>query len=166
MASPAPLVASLGQSARGDDGVGPEVVQKLAQVGPPEVRYLDAAGDPTRLLAAWSDAPIAWIVDAARAPPGSPALPGRVRRLDGTATVLPGEVVLTSSHALSLAETLALGRALGQLPQHLVIYAVEGSNFERKVGLGPAVKAAAGRLVARLVSEIQNELRRRSMLHA
>ena len=53
----------------------------------------------------------------------------------------------SSSHGLGLADAVALGKALGRLPNHLVVIGVEGATFEG-VGLSPqvsdAVDAAVG----------------------
>jgi len=53
----------------------------------------------------------------------SAAAPGTVRRLDPTELSLRAENL--SSHAFGVAETLALGARLGQLPPELHLFGIE-----------------------------------------
>ena len=43
-----------------------------------------------------------------------------------------------SSHALGLPQTYALGHALGQIPDQLVVFTVEVADADHGVGLTPA----------------------------
>ncbi len=67
------------------------------------------------------------LIDAARLPPGSPPiveLPWRD---------LARHAAPHSSHALGVAETLALGEALGLLPERLTVWAVDLRQGEAAV---------------------------------
>ncbi len=61
----------------------------------------------------------------------------------------------SSTHGIGLAQTLALARALGQLPAKLKILAISGTRFQPNDRLSPEVKAAAHKLAQRLVAEHQ-----------
>ena len=66
----------------------------------------------------------------------------------GTIHVWAGEPELRSrprsagSHALGLAEAIALGRALDRLPTRMVVVGVEARDTDLGHGLSPAVAAA------------------------
>lgn len=143
------VVIGIGNSFRRDDGVGVAVSDRIAERRPPGVRVLSATGEPAALLEAWAGAARAVVVDAAA---GEGCQPGRVRRwsaddLDAATTVL-------SSHALGLAQTTALGRALGRMPAELVVFTVEVADTGHGVGLTPAVAAAIPEVVDAVLVEL------------
>ena len=59
----------------------------------------------------------------------------------------------TGSHALGVADAIALGRALDRLPQTLVVVGVEVGDTSPGHGLSPAVTAAVADVVA-VIAEI------------
>ena len=157
-------VIGVGNEFRRDDGVGWAVVEQLrkrAEAGPhpSDTVWATCDGDPGRLIALWESAALAVVVDAAHAHPGTP---GRVHRLELDAQRLDGPRT-TSSHGLGLGEAVELARVLGLLPDHLVVYAVEGADGSFGTGLSPAVAAAVDPLVTAVEGELarhQDELAR------
>lgn len=150
-------VIGVGNEFRRDDGVGWAVIARLrkrtgAPPLPPDTVLATCDGDPARLIGLWEDAGLAVVVDAAHAHPGSP---GRVHRLELDGERLAGSTA-TSSHGLGLGEAVELARALGRLPERLVVYAVEGADDSLGTGLSPAVAAA----VAPLVDTVRDEIAR------
>lgn len=121
------VVIGVGNSFRGDDGVGLEVARQLGGI--------ENGGDPAELIEAWTGASLAIVVDAAHAhdPPGT------IRRHEGLDLHVRGQA---SSHGLSLADAVALGEALDRLPSALVVYTVEGADFAMGSSLSPAVRSA------------------------
>ncbi len=119
----------------GDDRIGWELIEYLAETGftdqfPSGNITLEKADRPGGLLISLiRDADLAILVDAMQS--GRPA--GTVCRF------LPGDLLpesgLLSGHALGVADTLALGQALGELPRQVVIYGVE---MDAAAGLGLA----------------------------
>lgn len=96
-------------------------------------------------------AEFAVLVDAiiGRRPPGS------IYRLEAGEAASAASPV--SSHSLGLAETLALGEALGELPSRLVLYGVEvGEHWRTADGIPPA---AFGDLLTAVVDEVCAYLR-------
>jgi len=150
-------VIGVGNEFRRDDGVGWAVVEQLrkrAEAGtlPPDTVFATCDGDPGRLIALWESAALAVVVDAAHAHPGTP---GRVHRLELDAGRIDGPRS-TSSHGLGLGEAVELARVLDLLPEHLVVYAVEGADGSFGTGLSPAVAAS----VDPLVTAVEDELTR------
>ncbi len=145
------LVIGIGNPDRGDDGIGPIVARGLRAHVPEGVEVLEADGEASRLLELLAAAEAAWLVDAAV----SGARPGTIRRLDPIAAPLPRSLFAVSSHGLGLVEAVELARALGSLPERLIVYAIEGAEFTPGAPLAPAVAAAAVEVEERLLGEIR-----------
>ncbi|PWI13200.1 peptidase M52 [Streptomyces sp. Act143] len=144
-------VIGVGNEFRRDDGVGWAVLARLRERSlPPGTDLATCDGDPGRLIGLWEGARLAIVVDAAHAHPGTP---GRVHRLELDAGLLDRPPT-TSSHGLGLGEAVELARVLGLLPEHLVVYAVEGTDSALGTGLSPAVADAVEPLVAAVADEI------------
>jgi hydrogenase maturation protease len=145
------VVIGVGNEFRRDDGIGPEVVSRLQGKVPDGVRLLISDGDPTRMIEAWTGASLAVVVDAVVP---DPRAPGRLHRIvvDRSADV-GGHPV--SSHGLGLGESIALARALGRMPERLVVHAVEAADVGHGASLTPAVAAAADALTAAVLRDLQ-----------
>ena len=144
------LVLGIGNTERGDDAVGREVVRLLRGVLPEHVAVEEQEGEAAALALRLEGVAAAYLVDASLS--GAP--PGTIRRFDATAAPLPQHEFGLSTHGLGLASAVELARALGQLPPRCIVYAVEGASFERGAGLSPTVADAVARLAKRLAEEI------------
>jgi hydrogenase maturation protease len=141
-------MAGVGNDWRGDDAAGLVAARRLRELLP-GVRVVEIRGDPAALLDLWSEADLAIVTDAVRS--GAP--PGTIHRLDRHSEPASDALRFGSTHAIGLAETIELGRALDRLPAQLELYGIEGACFEAGTGLTPAV--------ARAVEELCGELRDR-----
>lgn len=146
------LLVGIGNEWRGDDGVGPWIVDRLRDLALPGVRTLWAAADGLALLDAWRDAGRVYVFDALR----DAAEVGEVLRVDALRQSLP-TASNYSSHAFGLAEAIELGRTLGQLPAGLIVIGIEGRCFDMGKGLSPEVEAAAKGLVETLRAELAED---------
>ncbi|WP_113705585.1 hydrogenase maturation protease [Nonomuraea lactucae] len=126
------VVIGLGNDYRGDDGAGLAVARLLRDMGVPAI---ENGGDPAELIEAWTGADVAIVIDAARS--GEPA--GTVR-CHNDLSHLSGDS--SSTHALSLADAVALARTLDRLPGKLTIYTVEGATFALGATLSEPVAEA------------------------
>lgn len=140
------LVVGVGNRYRRDDAVGPLVADRLAERG---FRGVEASGEGAALIEAWNSEQTVVLIDAAR----SGAEPGTVHRFDAAAQVLPSGLFHYSSHQFAVAEAIELARALGRLPERLIVYGIEGADFAHGEGLTPAVEAAADALTERIAEE-------------
>jgi hydrogenase maturation protease len=136
------VVIGIGNALRGDDGAGVAVAERL--------RGVACEAEPSRLIKAWEGADAAILVDTVLS--GAP--PGTVHRFDASTEPIPARELRSSTHAIGLAETIELARALGRLPQRVVVYGIEGASFEAGAPLTPEVEAAVGRLVDAIEEEI------------
>ena len=140
----------VGNPWRCDDGAGLAVARLLAGTLPDGVEVLEREGEPASLIDAWEGADSVWVADAI----SSGAAAGTVRRLDASAQELPPELFRTSTHHLGLAEAVELARALGRLPQRLVVYGVEGASF----AIGDELTAEARSGSEQAAAEIREEV--------
>ena len=140
------LVLGLGNDWRSDDAAGLEVARRLGAAG---LRAMAWQGDPSGLIDAWEQEPAVILVDAV----SSGAAGGTVHRLDAGTGALPARLFRGSTHHVSVAEAIELGRCLGRLPPRVEFIGIEGRRFEAGVGLTPEVALA--------VDDVAAELRRR-----
>jgi hydrogenase maturation protease len=140
------VVVGLGHPDRGDDAVGPLVVEAVRALDLPGVR-LAVLPEPTGLDQLWAGAARVVVVDAAIGGP-----PGELGVHDLATTPLPGSsATVTSSHGMTVESVVELARQLGRLPGELSLVTVAGVSFE--LGAAPrqdvldAVPAAAAQVV-------------------
>ncbi|HEY6923337.1 MAG TPA: hydrogenase maturation protease [Steroidobacteraceae bacterium] len=143
-------VIGIGNPDRGDDGAGRVIAHRLQDLVPSDVEVLQHDGEATALVAQLHDAPTVLIVDACQ----SGAAAGTVHRFDAHRAPLPAAQFGLSSHGFGLASAIELARALNQLPQRCIVYAVEGKCFDAGAGLSPPVTAAVAVITARILAEL------------
>jgi hydrogenase maturation protease len=144
MTAPA-LVIGVGNEWRSDDAAGLVVARRLAELAP-EVRVAERAGEPVDLLDAFADQDEVFLIDAVES--GAP--PGTIHRVDATERNLADGPPRGSTHALSVAEAIELGRVLHRLPRRLLLFGIEGFSFAAGASLSPDVELAAERLAEEL----------------
>lgn len=96
-----------------------------------------------------------WLADAVMS--GAPA--GSVYRIDAAAAPLLPRPRCRSTHGLGVAEAVELARALGRLPQSLIVFGIEGATYA--VGGWPSadVRAGARRAAEAIRAEVAAALR-------
>ncbi len=149
------LVLGIGNPDRGDDGIGPLVIECLAGRLPCAVDVRVRAGDVLALIDDWTNFQSVIVVDAA----ASIGAPGRVHRIDALHETLPMPPLPASSHAFGLTEALALAQALGSAPAEVVVYAIEGEAFEAGAAMTPKVRAAARGVADKVATDVRQMLR-------
>jgi hydrogenase maturation protease len=116
------------------------------------VAILENSGAAHNLLEAWQGADAVILVDAVR----GGGRPGEIYRFPVHERPLPAELFpAASSHAWGVAQAVALGRVLGQLPPYLVVYGLEGVNFGLGQELSPTVAEAVPEAARRISRELE-----------
>ncbi len=149
------VVIGVGNVYRGDDAVGLAVARRVTGLVGDDVDVLECEQEPTRLLDAWEGADVALVVDAC----ASGEAPGTVHRFDVSDGPLPARVFRSSTHAFGVGEAVELSRALRRLPRRVVVYGVEGADFEAGTALSPPVAAAVGEVAGVLLHDLEQEAR-------
>jgi hydrogenase maturation protease len=149
------LVLALGNPLRGDDGIGPAVLNALSeQKGiPPDVTLLDGgtAGLGTALLLEGYRRVI--MIDAA----DMGRAPGEWARFTPDEVVWQaGDPALRGSlHSAGLGEALQLAGALGILPDEVIIFGIQPLDTGYTAGLSESLQAAIPALCAAVLEELR-----------
>lgn len=144
------LVIGIGNDYRGDDAVGLAVVRTLQARKIAHVRLMESDGNCTILIEAWKNAKKVILIDAM----SSGAKAGTICRFDVHTQPLPVTAALSSTHALGIAATLELARALGQLPPLVIVYGIEGKQFTSGAELSPQVSNVIQEVVKYVLADI------------
>ncbi|WP_083329119.1 hydrogenase maturation protease [Marinobacter salinus] len=146
-------IIAIGNTDRGDDAVGPAVVQALQGRLPESVSAFEHNGEVAGLMDCMDGAEAVYLVDAA----AMGLEPGSLRAFDASEKPLPSLGGAYSSHALGLSEAVELARALGVLPPVCRVFAVEAATFEAGEGLSAPVDAAIPKVTQALLDAIAQE---------
>lgn len=146
------LIIGVGQEWRGDDVAGLLVARRLRETADPGWTIKESSGAAHDLLSAWEGAGAVILADAVQ----GGGWPGEIYRFPVHEESLPAELFpAASSHAWGVAQALALGRVLRQLPHYLVVYGIEGRNFGLGQELSPEVAQAIPAVAQRILEEIK-----------
>ena len=133
---------------RGDDGVGAAVAAHLRA---DNIEAFDFDGDGAELMEMWAHQGQVIVIDAALS--GAPV--GTVHRFEANQDALPKNFFRHSTHQFGVAAAVEMARVLGRLPQNLIIYAIEGSNFSLGAPLSKDVELAVFDTVDRIKADIR-----------
>jgi hydrogenase maturation protease len=148
------LVVGIGNDDRGDDAVGLAVARRLRAAGVPRhVTVAESSGEAAALVDAWGAAARVVLVDAVV----SGASPGAIHRIDASAGPIPESVSTVSTHGFGVAGAIELARALGRLPESLVVYGIEGGRFDSGAPLTAGVARAARAVAAEIATRLDAE---------
>jgi hydrogenase maturation protease len=147
------LIVGVGNPLARDEGAGIAAVARLREGPlPPGVRVIDAGTDLLAALPEMAKADRALLVDAVRA--GGP--PGTIYRLtlDELLEKAKAEAAWRSAHDLSVVSAVRLARDAGIALPPTVVLGVEPGEVALGEGLTPAVEAALGPLVEKILAEV------------
>lgn len=148
-------IVGVGNRIMGDDGLGPEIVERLAAsqaFSTADVRLIDAGTTGFLALEAMSGAERAVVVDAIET--GEP--PGTIqeyRCVDGAFETERPEMTM---HDVSFTEAMLAGRDVYDLPREIHILGVEPADVSVGVELSEAVDAAATEIVHILTAMVDD----------
>jgi hydrogenase maturation protease len=125
-------IAGIGNTSRGDDGIGWHVIDQLKDKISGEIALHKMSPDTADLLSLFESYDCIYLIDAAVYEKDAPFI-----RLNALEETLPLDEKIASSHGVGLASTVELARALEALPKTLMIYAVKGDDFT----IGAAISA-------------------------
>jgi hydrogenase maturation protease len=147
------VVIGIGNPLRGDDAAGVAVAERLRPRVPEGVEVVACSQEPSRLIEAWEGADSVVLVDSISS--GEP--PGTVHRFDAGEEALPARSFRASTHAIGIADTIELARALGRLPRRVRVYGIEAGRYGTGASLTPAVESAVAFLVREVLTDLEEE---------
>lgn len=136
------LVIGVGNRDRGDDAVGPIVVDALRRRNDHRFTTLVVEGDLSDLALRWAPDQRVVIIDALV----GGGEPGTIVAWDALSGRRGRAGIGLSSHGMGLADAIELGRMIGRLPGELTIVGVEVENVEHFAPLSRAVADSVPRL--------------------
>lgn len=140
----------IGNEARGDDAVGLVVARYLRRDIQDRVTVQEVRGEGIDLLDRWQSADAVIVIDASC----SGAVPGTIHRLEPLTQTIPHGLFPCSTHAFGVAEAIELARVLQQLPPHLVVYGIEGAQFD----IGSELSAAVLQAIPGVVRQVRQDI--------
>lgn len=144
------LVIGVGNEFRGDDAAGLLVARKLGCQNLPGATVIEQSGEGVDLITAWEGYPQVFLIDAVQ----SGAKPGTIHRFDAHENVLPPDFFHFSIHAFGIAEAIEVARSLGELPPYLIVFGIEGDNFN----IGSQVSYDVQHTLEQVIQIIHNEM--------
>ncbi|MCG8604633.1 hydrogenase maturation protease [bacterium] len=150
-------IIGVGNPYRSDDGVGWQIAEMLKSKGLPNVEVVLASGEGVALMQSMDCKDFVLLFDAVRS--GTAA--GTIFKFDANKEPIPSKFFHYSTHAFSVAEAIALARAINCLPKRLIVFGIEGERFEPGVGLSASVECA----VYQVVEQATQLIKRKSKAH-
>jgi hydrogenase maturation protease len=144
------VIVGLGNDYRRDDAAGLLVARELKGQVPAQVSVHECTGASLELMDLWAGASHVVLVDAA----SSGAAPGTIYRFEVGSRPLPSFMFHYSTHDFNVADAIEFARMLGKLPKHLVVYGVEGADFDQGMGLSEDAVAAVETVTARVLKYV------------
>ncbi|MGI9509105.1 MAG: hydrogenase maturation protease [Geminicoccaceae bacterium] len=153
MGEPRQLIIGVGNADRGDDGAGLAAAQLLQKrlKDRDQVRVIEHWGEATGLVDAMTGRDKVAIIDAA----SFGAVPGSYRVFEAGKNALPSDLADMSSHGFGVPQAIELARALGTLPTHCRVYAIEGAAFDAGAPLSEAVRRAVEAVVDEVMASLE-----------
>jgi hydrogenase maturation protease len=145
------LVVGVGNVYRQDDGVGLFIIEELKRMNLPDVELWGNQRDMMDLLEKWKNRTNVILFDAVY----SKVDPGTIYRFELPKETLPSFVFTCSTHSFSVADISEIAMALGEHPERMIVYGIEGECFDHGQQLSDIVKEAAQRAIQRALEDIK-----------
>ena len=143
------VVIGIGNRFRGDDAIGWVAAERLMS-SMDDIDIHQSNGEALALMELWEGASRVILIDAAE----NQGSPGRVSRLDASESPITSTEFHTSTHAFSVSDAIEMGRSLGRLPKEVIVYAIEGKQFDHGDELTDEVIAGLDEAIARIEEEV------------
>jgi hydrogenase maturation protease len=145
------LVVGIGNEYRGDDGIGLVIARKIRERKLSSVSVKEESGEGAALMEAWQGYENVILVDAI----SSGAKPGTIFKINANKKNVPAKFFHYSTHAFSVAEAIELARAMRTLPRELVVYGIEGANFNAGINISHDVQESANHVIEQILKKIK-----------
>jgi len=153
------MVIGIGNRYRGDDAIGPLIIERLLSKMFPNISISESDGEPTGLISLFQGCDWCIIIDA--------IIPNIERNISSGMVVLLDLLMeennqcteLCSTHAGGVFEAIGIARVLGYLPKRVFLVGVVGSSFRSGDQLSQSVQSAIEQAleeVGKLVRSLDN----------
>jgi len=145
-------VIGVGSRLRGDDAIGPLVIDALEAQDHQGMELIDAGSDALGILEYLQGREHVIIIDACQ----MGQTPGRVKLIDPVQVDMVLKEDPVSLHGLGLAEAIRMGAALNMLPDHLKIIGIEPESIQ----FSGTISASLQKALKRVTKIVHDELGR------
>lgn len=143
------IIIGIGNPYRGDDAVGWAVIDALRHTVGSAIELVKERGDAAVLLDIFTRYDHVYVVDACR----TTADIGAWQRIDVHHQPLPQEAPQASTHGFGVSQAISLADNLGQLPKKLILYAINGDNYNIGETLSPQVANSVASVAQAILNE-------------
>jgi len=143
-------IISLGNELRGDDGIGPRVLEQLAKIKHPiPIRFINAGADAFIILEHLVDSDPVLLIDCAK----MGKTPGSVNKFNVMETSLGKTDNAIALHGFSFAEMLDLAKIVGE-PAPCTVLGIEPKSMQMGNSLSEEVKQSIPKAINLILEEI------------
>jgi hydrogenase maturation protease len=151
------LIVGIGNEYRNDDIAGIYTARLLSELKLPHTHIREHHYDVGELLHIWMKYKSVIIIDAV----SSGAKSGSIHKFN-LSEGQPAETdVHRTSHSIGFSKLIELSRTINRIPERIVLYGIEGKNFDHGITLSKEVAASAKKLaheIARMVKKSNFQL--------
>ena len=144
------LIIGIGNEYRSDDAVGLKIADSLSNLEIANCNIQRSSGEGIALINLWEDYENVILIDAVK----SGSKNGTIHKIDLSKEDLQPEYFQTSSHLFALPEAVQLAKTLNKLPNTMLVYGIEGTNFDYGIELSPEVQKAKTKLIQLIKTDI------------
>ncbi|MDP6456816.1 MAG: hydrogenase maturation protease [Candidatus Marinimicrobia bacterium] len=155
------LIIGVGSPYRCDDSVGLAILKQLRLHELHNVHLMERSGEGSDIMDIWQSYGHVILVDAVQ----SGSAPGTIHRIDANTEKVPTDFFHYSTHAFGVAEAVEMARTLGELPKHVLIYGIEGKDFEIGKEISAEIEKSAEQVVQQILDDIHS-IREKELAHA
>ncbi len=143
------IVVGIGNPYRGDDAAGWAVIDGLMEIVGSVIKLVKERGDIADLIDIFSRYKSVYLIDACL----SSELIGTWQRIDVNKQPIVEKNVQASTHGFSVCQAISLAKNLDQLPNKLILYAINGDNYSVSNALSPSVARGVDSVIKAILNE-------------
>lgn len=146
-------IIGIGHPDRGDDSLGPKVIEALKDNSNLNADLIAILGDMTTLLSLFEQYSKIIIVDAIQT---GKVNVGHLHCFEDDQIKPMTNYCRTSTHAFDLGQTIEMATALDQCPQHLIIIGLEAQQFEPMTPMSTILENKIPELIHKILLQLPN----------
>lgn len=143
------IIVGIGNPYRGDDAAGWAVIDGLKETVGSAIKLEKQQGDIAILIDIFAHHKSVYLVDACQ----SGGLVGAWQRIDVHQQPIREDNSQTSTHGFSLSQAISLAENLDQLPNKLILYAINGAHYSISDALSPPVARSIDSVIMAILNE-------------
>lgn len=145
------IIVGVGHPMRSDDGLGPKAIEQIKPLLSQTIDCISILGDLSDLLDVFENYQNVYIIDAIFTQ-NAPA--GTLHRFEKEDIARNTKSIRTSTHSFDLCNVLELAQNLNTLPNKLIVFGIEATDFSPSNHLSIPVEQAMPKLIQLIRDEL------------